>query len=583
MGPRAAEAPAPPSYAVRGGPASIHAELGELEWGSALLGAAAAEATALAVRAAGWEHLVALAGQQAALAAALAARTADLSAGLMSVGTEAQSLELAVGFSARSYREAEEWALGAVQRAAGGPSLGLALGLWAAGEPIPLPVTELALAGAGDLLPALLGGMGWFGLGLRLVADVPGRLARDAGRTGPLSGPERLYPLIVRLGGTAGLVQVGPVRVRSAERVAAPGSQSGEYALDGSLGGLLDHLDRGRLEAAGPGAVQVTRIAPTAPGAPERVWLVALPGTQSGDFRDASGWSTNPFDASGNGEAMALDSQHVATGVAEALRASGAQPGDTLVLSGYSQGGIHAARLAADPRIRSEYDVQGVLTVGSPTGEIALPQDVEALHLEHDEDVVPGLDGRGNPQGAHRTTVTFSGTVAGAGAGEGRAGDSTFSAHGFENYRAHVARLDAGGEAAAAAPVLAAPAADGVPSAVVDRPAPPGRPPLLGGMAVGGTASGPAGDLLSARPPADPAAPAASAVGPPAAPAAPAAPEGPSPAERLAPTTERLAALTTGAAVTRSVTLERTRPGHPRHPLEAGPDRGEARTTRSPR
>jgi len=31
MGPRAGEAPPPPSYAVRGGPASIHAELGELE------------------------------------------------------------------------------------------------------------------------------------------------------------------------------------------------------------------------------------------------------------------------------------------------------------------------------------------------------------------------------------------------------------------------------------------------------------------------------------------------------------------------------------------------------------------------
>jgi dienelactone hydrolase len=191
---------------------------------------------------------------------------------------------------------------------------------------------------------------------------------------------------------------------------------------------------------------------------------------------------------SGNGEAIALDSQHVATAVREALLASGAEKSDAVVFTGYSQGGIHAARMAADPRIAADFDVQGVYTVASPTGEIALGQGIEALHLEHTDDVVPAVDGRANPQGVNRTTVTFSGYVDGAEPAE----TSLVSAHEFGNYRAHVAHLE--GQDGAAGPE----------------------------------------------------------------------------ADRLTPAREHLARITTGTAVSRNVTLERTRPGQPRHPLMAG-------------
>lgn len=471
-----------PSFSVRGGPTSIHANLDELERGSVLLAEAAAESTALAVRAAGWGSLMTLAAQQSALASALGSRTAELSSGLLAVGGEAEILEQAVGFSVRSYREAEERAHRFMQDITGVPALALSLGLGLADQPVPVPIADLALQGAPDVVAAVLGAAsGGLATGFWITSDVTGSLARDDGRSGPLTGPERLYPLIATGGIMTGLVQIGPVRVRS-----LGAGQSHE--LDGSLTGLMDHLDQAREDEAGPGAVQVTRVSPDAEDAPDRVWLVAIPGTQGGDYRDADGWSTNPFDLSGNGEAMALDSQHVAQGIHEALLAAGAQPGDAVVPMGYSQGGIHAARIAADPRLTQAYDMQGLVTVGSPTGEIALDKDIEALHLEHDQDIVTGLDGRGNPQGVNRTTVTFSGYAEGAEPDEA----TTFSAHGFENYRAHVARLE--GQEGVAGPE----------------------------------------------------------------------------ASRLAPAQEHLAWLTTGSAVTRSVTLERTRPGQPRNPLGAG-------------
>ncbi|MBB5750255.1 hypothetical protein [Micrococcus sp. TA1] len=499
-----ARTPAGPSFSVRGGPTSIHANLDELERGSMLLAAVAAESTALAIRAAGWGSLLTVAAQQSPLAGALGARTAELSSGLLAVGAEAEVLEHAVGFSVRSYREAEERALRTLQGVVGVPALLAAVVLVSHGRPVPVPVTELALHGLTELSMAVLGVMSpGAAVGLRIVSDVTGSVARDDGGAGPLTAPERLYPLITSAGIITGLVQIGPVTVRSL------GPETAEYRMDGSLGGLMEQLDGTREGVAGPGAIRVTRVSPDAEDAPDRVWVVALPGTQAAHHPEDDGWSTNPFDVSGNGEAVALDSQHVAAAVHEALEAAGADPGDPVVLAGYSQGGIHAARTAADPRIAADFDVQGVFTVGSPTGEIALDPHVEALHLEHLEDPVPAVDGRGNPQGVNRTTVTFAGDVEGA----EPEGVTLVRAHGFENYRAHVTRLE-------------------------------GHPDGLltgqdGTAHQGGTAE------TDGSPPVTGAA-------------------------RLAPAQEHLARLTTGTAVSRTVTLERTRPGQPRNPLGAG-------------
>lgn len=64
-----------------------------------------------------------------------------------------------------------------------------------------------------------------------------------------------------------------------------------------------------------------------------------------------------------------------------------------------------AAQLAANPDVRSRYNVVSVVTAGSPTATIA-PADVPVLSYENSGDIVPGLDGYAT-QGDNVTTVMF--------------------------------------------------------------------------------------------------------------------------------------------------------------------------------
>ncbi len=75
---------------------------------------------------------------------------------------------------------------------------------------------------------------------------------------------------------------------------------------------------------------------------------------------------------------------------------AGIRPGQPVMLTGHSQGGIIAATLAADPDFRARYDVESVVTAGSPVARFDIPPSVSVLALEHDQDVVPMLDGREN-------------------------------------------------------------------------------------------------------------------------------------------------------------------------------------------
>jgi hypothetical protein len=471
----------PPSFRVHGGPRSIHANLADLERGSALLAAATDEALALSLRAAGWGSLMALAAQRTAMARALQERTASLAAGLAAVGAEAEVLRAGVAFSATSYRTAEQAAQAAFTELVQAPALAATLGLAAAGRPVPVPVAERAIHAVPDALAGLLGIVDpVLGIAFIAASNAAAGMARDQGTTGPHSGPERLWPLAAAGGRALGLVQIGPVRPRHQVPPTEEWEETWTPGGTGSLTNLMDHLERAG--AAEPGSIYVTRVDADGPGASEPVWLVSIPGTQSGDFRDASGWSTNPLDLNGNAEALALDSQHVSAAVDQALREAGAGEGDGLVLTGYSQGGIHATRMAADPRINDGYDVQGLFTVGSPVAEIAIPEEVQALHLQHNIDPVVASDGRANPQAANRTTITLHGFAEGH-APDDADGPDLLAAHNFENYRKLAGPVETSPEAHDAAPAMAALAglaAGGGASRAVPlertRPAPPRNP-----------------------------------------------------------------------------------------------------------
>ena len=128
--------------------------------------------------------------------------------------------------------------------------------------------------------------------------------------------------------------------------------------------------------------------------------VVFIPGTK--DWLNVTG---NPFDSEADLALMAGRLPDAATMVAAALEADGAGPGDPVLLTGHSLGGIVATALAGNAAFAARFNVAGLVTAGAPTGRIALPATVNALHFEGTRDIVPGLDGRPNPDAPTRITV----------------------------------------------------------------------------------------------------------------------------------------------------------------------------------
>jgi hypothetical protein len=60
-----------------------------------------------------------------------------------------------------------------------------------------------------------------------------------------------------------------------------------------------------------------------------------------------------------------------------------------VVLNGYSQGGLLASQVAAS----QNFNVQGVVTFGAPSGQIAIPASIPVLTVRNSEDLVPATSG----------------------------------------------------------------------------------------------------------------------------------------------------------------------------------------------
>lgn len=198
-----------------------------------------------------------------------------------------------------------------------------------------------------------------------------------------------------RSAAAVGAVQVGPLRLLH-------NGSDGPVPFDGSVEGIVDRLVA--VDSGTPGTFEVL-VAGTAD---RPVYVVVLPGTQTGTVDGRPG--SNPFDVGGIAEALTEDSRYTEVAVREALEDAGAQKGDPLVIAGYSQGGLHAVNVAGPQGLGSDYDVELVVTVGSPTGWDA-PGAGEYLHLEHGLDAVPHLDASANSDGRHRTTVILGHAV----------------------------------------------------------------------------------------------------------------------------------------------------------------------------
>jgi len=192
--------------------------------------------------------------------------------------------------------------------------------------------------------------------------------------------------------------------------------------IEPSMAESLRRLER--LHARNDGEIEVIRFDNNGAAS----WMVLIPGTQPQSA------STNPFDPLGVGEALGYDSEKVIPAVGQALREAGAAAGEPVVAVGHSQGGIHAMNLGKNKEFLEEFDLKYVLTAGAPVGGITAEPGITSLHLEHEQDWVPGTDGHLNADTKDRVTVTLTNEVK---APEGE-DPGIGPGHGQENYAAGV-------------------------------------------------------------------------------------------------------------------------------------------------
>lgn len=220
------------------------------------------------------------------------------------------------------------------------------------------------------------------------AAEAMAVLASAAARTA-LGEVERDLARAIGLANAGDLAEPSALSVERLSPVA-------ELTLDGSVPALLDRVQV--VNADGPGVFEVLNV--QGPEGP--VFVVVLPGTQGSSITAGS----HPFDPTGIVEAVQYDSAFVTEAVGQALAESGAVPGDRVMVVGYSQGGMHAVNIAQNEGFAETYQLDLVLTAGSPTGREP-SGGAQYLHLEHADDWVPQVDGVSNPDERDRVTVTL--------------------------------------------------------------------------------------------------------------------------------------------------------------------------------
>ncbi|MGY4858878.1 hypothetical protein [Cryobacterium sp. AP23] len=233
--------------------------------------------------------------------------------------------------------------------------------------------------------------------------------AGPAGRTGSRSGPQAGKAPGVPPGGPTTVpgrsrsarARPAPVPVRApAPRVAAaPRSAPTPAGKPGPGPASTPASDRvARLPAPRPpaGFADLADRIPTADdGGQVRIerygdpahpsWLVYLGGT----LEWSPAGSTEPWDMTSNVNAVADQEAGSYRAVLAAMQAAGVQPGDPVVPVAHSQGGLIAAELAA----RGDINAVGLVTFGAPAGQVAIPDGLPAIAVEHSDDIIPALGG----------------------------------------------------------------------------------------------------------------------------------------------------------------------------------------------
>jgi hypothetical protein len=206
-----------------------------------------------------------------------------------------------------------------------------------------------------------------FGGGLlRIPPDAVAMLGEDGAHVLGLASSLRVIAALAR---PTGVLRETPVLVAERSRLSAVPRATG-------------YADRAGRIPVGAAQVRIDRY--HTPGSDDR-FEVYIGGTR--DFSVVTG--TEPWDMTSNVDAMAGVDAGSVRAVREAMAQAGVTASTPVVVTGYSQGGLIAAQLAAS----GEFDIRGLCTLGAPAGQIPVPAEIPWVAIEHTDDLVPAVGG----------------------------------------------------------------------------------------------------------------------------------------------------------------------------------------------
>ena len=223
-----------------------------------------------------------------------------------------------------------------------------------------------------------------FGAAVAAGAGAAGRAVADAGRSA-----ESLLKVASGVHQAAADVVIGAVGSATGLWAIRHGEPTVSHRV--TMAGLGDVLQSGAdlgpaTEDPNTSAVRIVRI--NHPGEPPS-WIVVIPGT------DFGGTPGDPSNTGANVPLMLAHRSDLLDEIRRTMHDAGIKPGDPVMVSGFSQGGIAAMALASDPQ---GFHITNVLTAGSPVGWFDPPDGVKITSIEHAGDPVPSwLDLRENP------------------------------------------------------------------------------------------------------------------------------------------------------------------------------------------
>lgn len=206
-----------------------------------------------------------------------------------------------------------------------------------------------------------------FGEGLVHLPEPLGEILGDGGLG--ILGVGSSAAVVVGVAGTAGVLKETPVSTTLASR------QEGAPPPTG--------LEQ-RVERIPTGGSQIRIDRYSQPGAPDR-FEVYLGGTIDGSVVAGS----EPWDMTSNLTGVAGGTAGSLEAAKQAMKDAGINASTPVTFTGYSQGGLLSAQLAAS----GDYDTRGLVTFGGPAGGVSVPHDIPYVALEHADDLVPATGG----------------------------------------------------------------------------------------------------------------------------------------------------------------------------------------------